>query len=73
VNAGKQMLSFAKHHGRECQMQFVDCTSCEILSNRADASANSNVLALSGSFGLLECGLRPFGDEEEREVLTEHK
>jgi hypothetical protein len=66
VNVSKQMLSFAKHHGRERQMQLVEGTDCQIVSNRGDASTDSNVLTVGGGFGLLECCRRPFGYEEKR-------
>ena len=66
VNAGKEMFSFAEHNGRERQMHFVDCDCGEMLTDRCDASTDSNVLAVGGSFGLRECGLGPFGHEEKR-------
>src|SRR5215813_12298510 len=63
IDAGEQTLSLTEQYGPHGEMQFVDQTGLQILSNRRYTAAQPNVAAGRCSLRLVQSGVNAFGDE----------
>src|SRR5262249_29161032 len=64
VEAAEQMLARAEQHGTDRQVHLVDQASFEVLTNRRDAAAEPDVLAVGSLAGPIE----RFADAARNEV-----
>ena len=50
IDSCEERFAFAKQHGRQSQMQFVDLACKQVLANCGDAAANTDVFSVGRSF-----------------------
>src|SRR6266496_6489760 len=66
VDACEEMLAAAEEHGRDREVDLVDQPSGEVLANGGDATAKSDVLALSRLGRASQRSMASVGNEVER-------
>src|SRR5215210_6052407 len=74
VDAGQQVLASAKQDWRDCEVQFVDEASLQILPDGSDSPSDPNVFLACGCLRLSESRLDTVCDEvEHRAALHGHR